>query len=168
VLSLYGQLAAGMTPGTYVAGEAASVAPLDGGRYRAMYLPPNSASNAAFLETLRLMLVHETSDARGEPNGLQLAYSTPRAWLEPGARIAVDQAPTSFGPVSFSILAGDGSAHVRIDAPRRSTARRLTLRLRLPHGLRIARVEPPIRFDAATGTIDLSGLTGTIELDVRY
>ena len=35
VLSLYGQLAAGMTPNTFVAGEAASVAPLDGLRYRA-------------------------------------------------------------------------------------------------------------------------------------
>jgi hypothetical protein len=168
VLSLYGQLAAGMTPGTYVAGEAASVAPLDGGRYRAMYLPPNSASNAAFLETLRLMLVHETSDARGVPDGLQLAYSTPRAWLEPGDRIAVADAPTSFGPVSFSIVAGDASAHVRIDAPGRSSPRRLALRLRLPHGLRIARVEPLVRFDAATGTIDVSGRTGTIELDVRY
>src|SRR5205085_10051767 len=35
VLSLYGQLAAAMTPNTFVSGEAASVAPLDGQRYRA-------------------------------------------------------------------------------------------------------------------------------------
>jgi hypothetical protein len=56
VLSLYGHLAAGMTPGTFVSGEAASVAPLANRYYRSMYLPPNAASNAAFLETLRLML----------------------------------------------------------------------------------------------------------------
>ena len=34
VLSLYGQLAAAMTPGTFVAGEAASVAPVPGRRAR--------------------------------------------------------------------------------------------------------------------------------------
>jgi hypothetical protein len=152
VLSLYGQLAAGMTPGTFVAGEAASVAPLDGRRYRAMYLPPSSTANAAFLETLRLMLVHETVDRSGAPYGLQLAYATPRAWLHPGARVAVENAPTSFGPVSFSITASRASAHVRVVAPGRAMPKRLTLRLRLPH---------------ATRTIDLSGRTGTIELDVR-
>src|SRR5581483_2151744 len=55
-LTLYGQLAAGMTPGTYVSGEAATVTPTGGDTYRAMYLPPNSVANAAFLETLRLTL----------------------------------------------------------------------------------------------------------------
>ena len=55
-----------MTPETFVSGEAASVTPLGNRYYRSMYLPPNSASNAAFLETLRLILVHET-DLRGNP-----------------------------------------------------------------------------------------------------
>src|SRR5262249_46639194 len=75
VLSLSGQLAAAMNPGPFVAGEAASVAPVPGQPERSMSLPPNGAANAAFLETLRLLLVHETGD------GLELAYSTPRAWL---------------------------------------------------------------------------------------
>ena len=161
VLSLYGQLAAGMTPGTFVAGEAAGVAPLDGRRYRSMYLPPNSAANASFLSTLRQMLVHET------PDGLELAYSTPRAWLEPGKRVAVAGAPTRFGPVSFSIAIHAGSARVRVDPPVRAVPKRLTIRLRLPHGERIAGVTPAIRFDAATATIDLSVRRGPIELDVR-
>ena len=108
VLSLYGQLAAAMTPGTFVAGEAASVAPLPGQRERAMYLPPNGAANAAFLETLRLLLVHETADR------LELAYSTPRAWLAPGRRIAVTNAPTRFGPVSFAIDAQARTADVTV------------------------------------------------------
>ena len=64
VLSLYGALAAGMTDGTFVSGESATVTPLAGAYYRAMYLPPNSTSNAAFLEALRLMLVHETAIGR--------------------------------------------------------------------------------------------------------
>jgi len=41
-----------------------------------------------------LMLVHETATADGKPNGLELAYATPRGWLAAGKRIAVADAPT--------------------------------------------------------------------------
>ena len=165
VLSLYGMLAASMTPQTFVSGEAASVAPLDGAAYRAMYLPPNGASNAAFLETLRLMLVHET------PTGLQLAYATPRAWLGAGKRIAVASAPTSFGPLSYSLAATAGAVSAAVDVPERTPPRALSLRLRLPRGGRIAAVTVGgrawSRFDRATGTIDLSGLTGHLDVVAR-
>jgi hypothetical protein len=165
VLSLYGMLAASMTPQTFVSGEAASVAPLDGAAYRAMYLPPNGASNAAFLETLRLMLVHET------PAGLQLAYATPRAWLGAGKRIAVASAPTSFGPLSYSLAATAGAVSAAVDVPERTPPRALSLRLRLPRGGRIAAVTVSgrawSRFDRATGTIDLSGLTGHLDVVAR-
>jgi hypothetical protein len=154
VLSLYGELAAAMAPGTFVAGEGATVAPLDGAWYRAMYLPPNSESNAAFLETLRVMLVHETADAHGRPYGLELAFSTPGAWLGPGKRVVVTGAPTSFGRVSFSIVvSGDGrSAHVDVVAPSRETPKRLAIRLRFPGGVR---------------TIDLTKKRGAVDFDVR-
>ena len=172
VLSLYGELAAAMTPNTFVAGEGASIAPLKGERYRSMYLPPNGASNGTFLETLRLMLVHETRDGAGEPHGLQLAYATPRAWLQPGKRIDVRRAPTSFGPVSFSIAAGTGSVHVTVDVPQRTVPKSLSLRLRLPHGLRLTHVtvdgKPWHRFDRASGTVDLTGRKGTVELTAAY
>ncbi len=146
VLSLYGHLAAGMTQDTFVSGEAASVAPLGGQRERSMYLPPNSVSNAALLETLRLLLVQE----RGE--GLRLAYATPRAWLRPGKRIAVTNVPTSFGPLSYSLSARRGSVHVTVDVPSRRHPQTLELRLRLP---------------GATRTIDLSGRTGRLDFVVR-
>ena len=169
VLALYGQLAAGMSAGTFVSGEAASVSPLRGDYYRSMYLPPNAASNASFLETLRLMLVHETRDRTGAPHGLELAYATPRAWLEPGKRIEVHRLPTSFGPISFSAVASSGSVHVSIDVPDRSRPTTLRLRLRLPRQLRIARVvssgsnkEVPWRGDV----IDLGALGGHVELTV--
>jgi hypothetical protein len=172
VLSLYGDLAAAMTPNTFVSGEGATVEPLAGERYRAMYLPPNSASNAAFLETLRQLLVHETRNADSDPVGLQLAYATPRGWLEPGKRIAVSNLPTSFGPLSYSIAAGSSSARVTVDVPSRTTPRTLSLRLRLPPGRRIRSValegHPYARFDRATGTIDLSGREGTLELLVDF
>jgi hypothetical protein len=161
VLSLYGQLAAGMTPNTFVAGEAASVAPLDGLRDRAMYLPPNSIANDAFLETLKLTLVQETE------SGLRLAFATPRAWLRPGRRIAVGGLPTSFGPLSFSLVATSHLVTVQLELPDANGPRTVALRLRLPPGKRIVSVSPHRRFDAATGTIELDGATGTLDLRVR-
>lgn len=166
VLSLYGQLAAAMAPGTFVSGEAASVAPLSGGAHRSMYLPPNGASNAAFLVKLRLMLVHETA------RGLELAFATPRRWLRPGRTTLVRAVPTGFGPVSFSIESRAGSVRVSLDVPDRAPPRTLKLRLRLPGGNRIRSVlldgRAYRRFDARAETIDLSGLEGRLELLVGY
>jgi hypothetical protein len=146
VLSLYGHLGAGMTEDTFVSGEAASVAPLGVRRERSMYLPPNSASNAALLETLRLMLVEE------QDSGLRLAFATPRAWLRPGRRIAVTNLPTSFGPLSYTLSAKRGSVDVSVDVPSVRPARTLQLRLRLP------------RF---TRTIDLTGRKGRVDFVVK-
>jgi hypothetical protein len=172
VLSLYGQLAAGMTPGTFVGGEGATVAPLDGAWYRSMYLPPNSTSNGAFLETLRLLLVHETRGASGLPRGLELAFSTPRAWLAPGKRIVVRDAPTSFGPLSYTLEASTGTVRASVELPARARPASVQLRLRLPGGARLGRVSldgrPSTRLNRTTGTIDLTGLKGTHTLDVRY
>ena len=117
VLGLYGQLATEMTQGTFVSGESVGVAPLAGDHYRSTYLPPNGASNAAFLETLRLMLVHETTDASGAPRGLELAYSTPRDWLRPGQPIEVRKLPTSFGRVSFALESLGDSVRISLMFP---------------------------------------------------
>jgi hypothetical protein len=159
VLSLYGQLAAAMTPGTYVAGEAASVTPIGTDPYRAMYLPPNSASNATFLETLRLLLVHETAD------GLELAHSTPRAWLAPGKRIMIAGAPTSFGEVAYSLQARERSIAITVDVPRRAPLRTLALRLRLPRGDRLVGVHLGRRQLMVRGeTVQLPTSPGRISL----
>jgi hypothetical protein len=171
VLSLYGQLGAAMTRGTFVAGEAASVAPLAGTRYRAMYLPPNGAANGAFLETLRLMLVHETTDAHGVARGLELAYSTPRAWLRPGGEIAVRDMPTSFGALSFTLTATDDGVRVSVDMPERRTVPEIRLRLRLPRGERLGTVildgRPYAAVNRTAGTIVLPHRTGHVELMAR-
>ncbi|HZR95837.1 MAG TPA: hypothetical protein VFA56_09080, partial [Gaiellaceae bacterium] len=167
VLSLYGTLAAALTRGTYVAGEAASLTPLHGARYRTMYLPPNNGAGAAYLETLRSTLVHESRGPKGAPRGLELAFATPRAWLAPGKTISVSGAPTSFGPVSFSLARDGGAVRITVTPPSAPAPATLKLRLRLPAGDRIAAVEldgASVPFDRGTGTIDLSGRRG--ELDV--
>ena len=114
-----------MTPETFVSGEAATVAPLRGAAYRSMYLPPNTASNSAFLETLRLMLVHETRDADGTPVGLELSFSTPRPWLGVGKTIAVREAPTSFGPLSYELRSLQGRLEGTVEVPSRRPPRSL-------------------------------------------
>ncbi len=167
VLSLYGQLAAAMTPGTFVAGEAASVAPLPGSPDRAMYLPPNGAANGTFLETLRLTLVHETRGRDGLPSGLELAFATPRAWLLPGRTIAVRRLPTNFGPLSFSIHSTEKTVRVSVDVPSRSPLRTLRLRLRLPNGKRIASVtvnDRPLAGRVQRETFDLPPRPGRLEV----
>ncbi len=157
-LSLYGTLAAALTPGTYVAGEAASVSPLRGLLYRTMYLPPNNDAAATFLETLRLTLVHELRGPAGLPRALELAFATPRLWLRDGNSIVVRQAPTSFGPVSYSIERHGTIIRATVDAPASPSLRSLRLRLRVPAGERLAHVElagASLSFDPISGTIDL-------------
>jgi hypothetical protein len=166
VLSLYGTLGAAMTPETFVSGEAATVAPLRGAAFRSMYLPPNAASNSAFLETLRLMLVHETT-RRGEPVGLELAYSTPRGWLARGKSVAVHGAPTSFGPLSYEINSTESGIEATVDVPSRRPPVWLKLRLRVPAGHRVVAVRvdgKPRPFNRTSATIDLSGLRGTLSV----
>jgi len=165
VLSLYGQLAVGMTPDTYVSGEAVSVVPQGDAYYRKTYMPPNIGANSTFLETLRLMLVHERHGADEVPRGLDLAFSTPRAWLGDGKTIEVNDALTSFGRLSYSIARAGSTVEASIEPP--SPLPSLRLRLRLPAGQRLASVRldgRPVRFDRRTGTIDLSGKKGPIEL----
>jgi len=171
VLALYGQLAVAMTPGTFVGGEAAAVAPHEGGYVRTTYLPPNSASNATFLTKLRLMLVHETRGSDGEPDGLELGFATPRAWLQPGKRIAARHMPTSFGLLSYEVRAHARSVQATILVPRQRPSRKLALRLRLPGARRVVAVDvdgrSSSRFEPRTGTINLSGRRGTVRVTAR-
>ncbi len=168
VLSLYGMLGVAMTPDTFVAGESESVTPLHGRLYRTMYQPPNGGANAAFLENLRLLLVHETRGPEGAPRGLELAFSTPRPWLADGESIDVEGAPTSFGRVSFSLSRQGDTVVGTIDPPSKPPPASLRLRLRLPAGEHVGAVRvngSQVAIDRRTDTIDLTGLEGHLQLE---
>lgn len=156
-LTLYGMLAAGMTPGTYISGEAVSLLPVRSAYERSMFMPPNTGANASFLGTLRELLVHEA------PAGLDLAFATPRSWLADGKQIVVQDAPTRFGKVSFTLERHGSAIDGSLVVPAGSHAR---LRLRVPAGERIARVvvgSTVVRADRA-GTVDLGTRHGSISL----
>ena len=161
VLSLYGMLAAGMTAGTYISGEAVSVLPVRGAFDRAMFMPPNSGANASYLGTLRELLVHERRGPLGAPVGLDLAFSTPRAWLADGQQIDVRSAPTSFGKVSYTLTRSGSTISGKLTIPYGPTTR---LRLRLPAGEHLARVLVGATTVAAdrAGTIDLGARHGSV------
>ncbi|HEX3805240.1 MAG TPA: hypothetical protein VHV52_00510, partial [Gaiellaceae bacterium] len=157
VLSLYGMLAAGMTS-TYISGEAVSLLPVNGAYDRSMFMPPNTGANASFLETLRLLLVHERRGPLGAPAGLDLAFSTPRAWLGDGKEIEVQNAPTSFGDVSYTLSRHGSTIEGQLVLPANAHAR---LRLRLPAGERLWRV-------VVGSTIVRVGPANTIDLGTRH
>jgi hypothetical protein len=151
-VGLYGMLAAGMTRGTYVSGEAVSLAPIKGAYDRGMFMPPNTGTNASFLGTVRELLVHERKD------GLDLAFSTPKAWLADGKTISVRDAPTSFGKVSYSLTREGSTITAHLVLP---PGCRCRLRLRTPGG--IDRVSVGVLH--ADGTIDLGKRRGAFQLE---
>ena len=162
-VSLYGMLAAGMTRGTYVSGEAVSLVPIGGAYARAMFMPPNTGANASFLGTVRELLVHERLDARGAPTGVDLAFATPTAWLADGKRIDVRGAPTSFGKVSYSLVRHGLAITGRLVVPPRCRCR---LRFRVPAGTRVASVAiGAARLHVRPGgTIDLGSRRGPLRI----
>ena len=169
VLSLYGMLGASMTP-EHVRlrrggdGRAAAA----GRRTARCTCRRTRPSNSAFLETLRLMLVHET---RRPGRARRSASSSPSrrrgGWLAAGKSIAVRESPTSFGPLSYEIDAGFGQITATVDVPERRPPLTMKLRLRVPAGHRVigVRVDGKRRpFDRETATVDLSGLRGTLSI----
>jgi hypothetical protein len=132
-----------------------------------MYMPPNLGANSSFLETLRLLLVHERRGPLGAPRGLDLAFSTPRSWLADGDTIGVQGFRTSFGPLSYSIARTGMSLAVDLHLPRTPTP--LRIRFRLPSGVHIGVVHLGRRrlpFDAKTSTLTLRGARGHLTLAV--
>lgn len=165
----YGQLAQAMTRDTFIGGEGSRL--LRGDEHgRGFYLPPNSASNAMFLTTLRGLLVQDWDlDDDGKPETLRLLDAIPPRWLKDGAALAVEKAPTAFGEVSFKVESRlkAGEVVVRVEAPARPVGR-WQLRLPDPPGHRIAAVRigtTEVQRDAEK-RIDLTGRTGVIT--IRY
>jgi hypothetical protein len=89
-----------------------------------------------FLSQTRTMFVTERGDE------LWLAPFVTNQWLRDGKKIAVRNAPTDFGTVSYTIRssAARGRMEAEIEMPAQFTARKVVLRLRHPEGNRMRAV----------------------------
>jgi hypothetical protein len=154
----YGHLAQGMTRDTFIGGEGSRF--LHGDRFgRSFYLPPNSAANAAFLTTLRYLLVQDwDTDDDGKPDTLRLFYGTPGRWLHDGKAVTLERAPTMFGEVSLRAESrlSKGEVVVAVTPPPRRPEHFL-LRVPLPPGWKVVSAE------AAEKPLPL-GRDGAVEL----
>lgn len=159
LISFYGKLAHGLTRDTFIGAEGTGLVPLDA-YGRPMYLPPNAASNAHFLWTLRYMLVQDWDcDDDGRPDTLRLLFATPRHWLEDGRSLQLERMPTAFGELSLRVQSRLSRGEVLVEAVLPAEQPKQTLlRLRLPKGWRplgasTGSKSVPLAED---GTVDLS------------
>lgn len=160
LVGFYGQLAQGMTRGTFIGGEGSKFRHGDANG-RSFYLPPNSTSSATWLLTLRNLLVQDWDlDEDARPDTLRLLFAAPRRWLADGQVIRIEDAPTQFGPVSCTVQSKLSDGYVEMEfAPPPRTTKLTLLRAPLPDGWQIKAVEidgvPAPLIDG--NTVDLSG-----------
>lgn len=81
-----------------------------------------------FLNTLRMCMVSEEGDT------LYLAKAAPVSWFRPGEKVELCDAPTYFGPVSYTITVTEDTIEARVKPPRRNPPAKLALRLRRADG----------------------------------
>jgi len=121
-----------------------------------------------FLHQTRLMLVQE----RGQE--LWLAPFVTANWLHDGMQVSVRQAPTFFGPVSYTLTshAKQGGMEVEIAVPERSPPAAVVVRLRHPEGwtLQSAHVEGDAQsvVNAADSTIRMTSATGSLRVTAHF
>jgi hypothetical protein len=170
LVGFYGQLAQGMTRGTFIGGEGTRFLHGDANG-RSLYLPPNASSNAAWLVALRYLLIQDWDlDEDGKPDTLRLMYGVPRPWLVDGARTTFVGAPTMFGPVSLDVESklSDGLVEVHLEPPKMA-AKHMMLRVPLPAGFHVesADVDGAKAQLIGGNVIDLSGRTKPIVVKFR-
>jgi hypothetical protein len=109
-----------------------------------------------FLSQTRYMLVMEHGDS------LWLAPFVTSNWMKDGMKVAVTNAPTKFGPVSYEIVssADKGYIEVSVAVPARVTPKQIVVRLRDPNGRVMKSVavngQPHDQFDPAKETVTVS------------
>jgi hypothetical protein len=161
LLGFYGSLAYGMSRGTWAGVECTHMT--TGANARTL---PHLRSGTQQLRLLRNMLVRE------ENNRLVLAQAAPQHWLADGEQVAVLDAPTRFGKVSYTVNShvDQGRISVTLDPPRRAPPEAIVLHLRHPDKAKMKGVsvdgEPTERF--GDGAVILENLVTPARVEVRY
>jgi len=160
IKAFYSMMAGGFSHGVYEPVEH---------RWRwGQYFGPPSTDGAWF-ELYRNMLVRESDD-----HTLTLMQAAPRAWLENGKRIAVSNAPTWFGNVSYQVQssAAAGRIQATVELQAREAANSVLLRIRHPQGKPMKDVTVNGKewkdFDAQKEWVKLRGAAGKYDVVVTY
>lgn len=130
---------------------------------------PDCGTAGWYVLNFRNMLLTEDEDA------LWIAKGTPRAWLNQGEKIAVSDAPSAFGNLSYSILSDVDNDRItaEIDVPDREAIGQIKLRLRHPDAATIRSVKITSGTGTATiaedgETVIITGVKGKISIEVLY
>ncbi len=121
-----------------------------------------------FLCQTRLMLVEERGDE------LWLAPMITNQWLQDGMKVSVQNAPTRFGKVSYTIAssAARGTIEAAIQPPERTPPKRIVVRIRHPEGKPIRSVTVDGRehkeFDPQKETVVLAPAAGPIQVKASF
>jgi hypothetical protein len=119
---------------------------------------------AKFVHRLRDMILTEYG------GDLWLAIATPERWLAPGKEIVVRDAPTEFGPMSYTLRGEAGTVRGTVELPQRNPYRDAWLTVRSPRS-RIASVTLDGKawtdFDAGKSRVRLPKSKRPMEIVVR-
>jgi len=117
---------------------------------------------------LRYMFTYWTHDA------LYLGRAIPRQWLRHGNDIGIDRVCTYFGRVDVRYRSESDRGTIRLtaDLEMREKPRRILARFRHPTAARLQSVSVNGRawtaFDPARGDVDITDLSGCVEIEARY
>lgn len=128
---------------------------------------PDNGTAGWFVELFRFMLLMEDNGA------LWITKGTPRAWLEQGKEIFVENAPTFWGDLWYKIASDVASGEIRaeIKTPSRKATPAIKLRLRHPTSAKIVSATvngQEIQPDADGETITVASPEGTLEIVAKY
>lgn len=130
LLFLYAHRYHAHTPGSWTAGE---VSDISGGM--PLFCMPAQFTIPLLL---RWMLVFEDSDGKT----LYLGRAVPRAWMETGEPIGIDDAPTRWGRVGFQLrTSAAGMVEGTMTLPSREAPSAIWLSLRIPQGATLTSVQ---------------------------
>jgi hypothetical protein len=164
LLTLYSMMAHQYTRGLWIAPETRKLEPK---QYAAPYCTP--AQMVVPLMTRWMLVFEEPASDR-----LWLAKGTPRDWLDDGQTVAVTNAPTRWGPVSFALRSHirTGKIEAKLNPPAQGANAEMVLRLRVPEGHRIRSVtvngKDWTQFDAKAETVTLPKGTSSVDMTVNY
>jgi hypothetical protein len=101
-----------------------------------------------------------------------LASGTPRRWLAAGEKIELKNAPTYFGPVSYTMTGSKSGVEATVQLPSCNRLQTAWLVVRLPEGERIGKVEidgkPWRDFDATAERVRLPLIGHSVRVSAYF